>query len=246
MIFRPLPLLTGVTLIALAVLVSLGLWQTQRLAWKVGLIAQVTERIDSPPISYDEAAARARAGENMEYQPVVLRGVFRHDGEMHMYGVYQGVAGYYIYTPLERGDQPTVLVNRGFAPENFKAPDTRLDGRLSGIVSVTGLARGTQERRPFVPMDEPERNMWFTRNIEALSAAADIPPMPLMVDSFGTESDAQWPQGGVTRIAFRNNHLGYALTWFGLALTLAGVYVAYHHKLGRLTWTKPARSASHR
>ena len=68
---------------------------------------------------------------------------------------------------------------------------------------------------------------WHARAPLHFAEAAGLVAPPAYIDSFGREAPDALPQGGVTNITFRNNHLQYALTWYGLALTLVGVWAAF-------------------
>lgn len=259
--------------IALAVLVSLGVWQLQRLEWKRGVIAGMTERLSASPIAFDAALSRALAGEKMEYQPVFLEGVYAHDLESAVFGSYEGAAGVYVFTPLERvpekcarfsdknaqerndpgracdqedagqapdaadpqtGGRRFIYVNRGFAPQAFRDPALRADGAVAGEIRIEGLFRSAEAKRGFekwlAPNDQPEDNLYFIRDPEILAARRGISVPPFYVDSSGRESAAPWPKGGLTRIDIPNRHLEYALTWFGLAAALIGVFLAFSFK----------------
>ena len=222
--------------IALAVLVSLGVWQLQRLEWKRGVIAGMTERLSASPIAFDAALSRALAGEKMEYQPVFLEGVYAHDLESAVFGSYEGAAGVYVFTPLDAADPQTggrrfIYVNRGFAPQAFRDPALRADGAVAGEIRIEGLFRSAEAKRGFekwlAPNDQPEDNLYFIRDPEILAARRGISVPPFYVDSSGRESAAPWPKGGLTRIDIPNRHLEYALTWFGLAAALIGVFLAF-------------------
>ena len=238
------PGLTIATLIGLSALVSLGVWQLRRLEWKRGLIAQVEARLAAPPIAFDEAVAREGAGESLEYQPVFLDGVYANDLESSVFGTYEGAAGVYVFTPLDAanpasGGRRFVYVDRGFAPQAFRDPSTRSDAEVKGKVRVEGLFRRTERRRGFekwlAPEDQTADNLYFTRDPEILAARHQLTVPPFYIDSFGRESGGSWPKGGLTRVEFPNRHLEYALTWFGLAAALLGVFLTYSVKGGGQT-----------
>jgi len=239
MSFRVRPGLVVATSVALAILCSLGVWQLKRLEWKTALIAQMTERLAADPIGFDEALARAGAGENMEYQPVFVNGVYAHEFESHVFGTYEGAPGVYVFTPLEAddavtGDRRFIYVNRGFAPQKFSDRATRADGDVAGEVRVEGLFRRAERRRGFekwlAPIDQPADNLYFVRDPAVLAEQNRIKVAPFYVDSFGRESAAPWPRGGLTRVDLPNRHFEYALTWFGLAAALLGVFFAFSFK----------------
>lgn len=229
--FRFRPGLTVAVVISLAILISLGVWQLRRLEWKQTIIAQISERLALSPIAFADAAAREAAGENMEYQPVFVDGVYANDMETPVFGTYEGAAGVYVFTPFARSGDSYVFVNRGFAPQDVRRRSARADGDVAGEVRVEGLLRHAERRVSFAkwltPKDQPDDNLFFTRDPETLAVARGIAASKFYIDSSGRESAAPWPKGGLTRIDIPNRHLEYALTWFGLAAALIGVFAAY-------------------
>jgi surfeit locus 1 family protein len=233
MTFRFRPALTAAALAALAILCSLGIWQVQRLQWKNALIAKTHARLADAPIPLAEALARAEAGEDLEYQPVFADGAFRGGLEAHVFGTHDGKPGAFVFAPFDwRGDEgrtAAIYVNRGFAPQDFTDPATR-GGPISGDIRVEGLFRLAEAKRglekALSPDDQPADNLYFTRDPARLAAAHGLSVPPFYIDSFERESEGAWPKGGLTRVEFANRHLEYALTWFGLAAALIGVYLA--------------------
>jgi surfeit locus 1 family protein len=226
MTLRFRPALAIATALVLAALISLGVWQLQRLAWKEALIAQVEARISDEPIAFAEAHDRAQQGEAMEYQPVFAEGVFAHAEERRVYGLHDGAPGVYVFAPLISAEG-AIWINRGFAPDAFAAPLQRTDGSPSGLVRVEGLYRAPERPQGFErmvrPADAPGEGRYYTRD-PALFGVASAPRA--YIDSNGSEHRAAWPEGGVTRLEFSNRHMEYALTWFGLAAALVGVFIA--------------------
>jgi surfeit locus 1 family protein len=228
--FRFRPGLFAATFAALAILVALGMWQLQRRAWKEELIAAVEARLAAEPIPFAEAVARAEAGEAMEYQPVFLDGAYAHDRAAGVFGTYEGKAGVYLFVPLLIADGSIVYVNRGFTPQAGEKALSEPDGALR----VIGLLRRAEEKRGIeravAPQDQPADNLFFTRDPRMLAATQGPSAPAWYVDSKGLESAGPWPKGGLTRVEFPNRHLEYALTWFGLAASLVGVFIAYSVK----------------
>lgn len=235
------------TLIGIAVLVSLGNWQVRRLAWKNELIANAAERpkgaaVDLPPPA---AWANLDIAEN-EYRPFRLTGRFLHDQEALVftslsdaYGQFSG-PGYWIVTPFRLTDGGTVFVNRGFAPHGRHLPNARGEELSDAPVRVTGLLRPDDSPNLFTPDNRPADNMFFARDATALAAAKAIPPpvAPFTIDLIAAETPpGGLPQAGETRMIFTNSHLGYAITWYGLAAALAGVFSSF-------AWTRLAGSRS--
>lgn len=237
---RPHPGLIVAVLIAFAILVSLGVWQLYRLDWKRDLIGSMNARLAAPAIAFDEAAGRAAAGERMDYRPVFLVGRYAHELETFVFGTLDGVPGVYIFTPLAPSGTAAgpryVFVNRGFAPQDFRAPGTRAEGLVAGEVRVEGLFRSAEERHGpakwLAPEDQIADNLYFIRNPRTLAASRSLDVSSYYIDSRGRESAGPWPKGGVTRVEFPNRHLEYALTWFGLAGALIAVFIAWRRKRG--------------
>lgn len=230
-----------VTLAALAVLVSLGVWQLQRLAWKEDLIARIEARTHAEPVPLPPESSWLQ-GEwaEEEYRPVRVSGTYRHDHEVYVHGnavLGSGGArmGRFVMTPLQTDEGALVFVNRGFIPAELErdpaafAEWQREDrGRADQPVTVTGLLRLRQERGWFVPEDAPDKGEWFVRDPVAFAAALGLQRVaPFTVDTFREEGREGWPVGGLTVVSFPNNHLDYAFTWFGLAVVLAVIFILF-------------------
>jgi surfeit locus 1 family protein len=234
--FRPHPWLTLASLPAFALLVVLGNWQMDRMAWKHDLIATVEARTMLNPAPLPEVLAKTAATPDaIEYRPVRVEGVFDHAREIHVFAYRgKGQAGYHIITPLATA-QGWVLVNRGFVPTSRKDAATRAAGQVEGVVTVTGLARPPGARGPFTPPDDPQGNVWFARDVDAMAAHLGIDlAAPVIVEADASPNPGGLPQGGITQVEFRDNHLGYAITWYGLAAALLFVYAGLHLSQGRL------------
>lgn len=225
------------TLAALALLVSLGAWQVRRLAEKEALIARVAERPRLPVLDLPPAGAWPGIDvAALEYRPFRLEGRFLHESEALVFtslpdpnGRFGG-PGYWVVTPLALADGGTVLVNRGFVPHGRHLPEARGETPPAGPVAVVGLLRRDDPPAFLAPQDRPERNLFYRRSVAAIAASKGLaePVAPFTVDLVAAETPpVGLPQAGETRMRFVNNHLGYAVTWFGLAAALAAVFVAF-------------------
>ncbi len=222
-------------LVGVGILVSLGNWQLRRLAWKEDLIAAATERPKQAVRDLPSPSAWAGLDPtgNDGYRPFRLSGRFLNDKEARVFtsipdprGPYGG-PGYWVVTPFALSDGGTVLVNRGFAPVDKSLPSERGETLSDEPVVVTGLMRPDESRNYFTPGDRPDENMFFARNVAALAAAKQLsgPVAPFTIDLIASETPpGGLPQSGETRMAFTNNHLQYALTWYGLAAALLAVF----------------------
>ena len=132
---------TALAIVAFAVLAGLGVWQLQRLQWKEGLIAKIEARTKAPPIGLKDAAAMEAQGRDPSYYRVRASGRFDHAKERYLFALSEGSAGWHVITPLQTADGETVLIDRGFVPDNLKAPALRAEGEVEGVVTVTGIVR---------------------------------------------------------------------------------------------------------
>lgn len=232
---RSLILPGALSLVALAILIALGNWQMERLTWKEKLIETVTSRVkDVPQLLPAAAESHSLDLSQEEYRPYVAKGRFLHRNEVQVYtvlsdpkGIYSG-AGYWVLTPLVREDGSILIVNRGFVPETKKDPATRPEAQIEGEVRVTGLLRAPEQVNYFTPANDPKRGIWYRRSPTDIERAFGLKNvLPFLLDATGDYRAGQLPQPNETRVSFTNNHLGYALTWYGLACTLIGVFVAF-------------------
>ncbi len=219
--------------IALAVLLALGTWQVQRLHWKEDLLATISARVTSDPRPLAEIERLLADTGDVDYRPAHAEGTLLHQAERHFFATHQGASGYYVYTPLQLADGRFLFVNRGFVPFDRKDPATREEGQVEGPVAVVGLARNRLDEKPsfIVPDNEPDRNIFFWKDIDAMAATAGLPAdaevLPFFLDADATPNPGGLPVGGVTLIEMPNNHLQYAVTWYGLAAALVGVLAAW-------------------
>ncbi len=224
-------------LVALAVLLSLGTWQVQRLHWKEQLLADMAARRAAQPVSLAKIEALAAKGEDIEYRPVTVSGVFANNRERHFFATWHGRTGYYVYTPLELADGRFLFVNRGFVPFEAKEPEMRKQGQLTGEQTVTGLARARLAEKPssLVPENDLAKNVFYWKDLDAMAASTGIPAeslVPFFVDAGDAPNPKGLPIGAVTQFDLPNSHLQYAVTWYGLAAALVGValYALFRRK----------------
>ncbi|MBY5584365.1 SURF1 family protein [Rhizobium leguminosarum] len=221
-----LPVFTGIlVLIALAILISLGTWQVERLHWKEGLIADIAARQAASPVPLADIEAMAAAGGDIEYRKVTASGRYINNKERHFFATWRGQTGYYVYTPLELADRRFLFVNRGFVPFDNKEPETRMQGQLTDQQTVTGLAREKLARKPswVVPDNDVAKNIFYWKDLDVMAESVGLEKasvIPFFVDADSTPNPAGLPIGGVTQMDLPNNHLQYAFTWYGLAAVL--------------------------
>lgn len=221
---RPSFWLTVLSLTAFVLLMALGVWQVERRAWKLALIDRVEQRVHATAQPIPSATSwPAVTAANDEYRHVSVSGRFLHDRETLIQAVTEDGPGYWVLTPLQRGDGTLVLINRGFVPTERRDASTRQDGNPDGQVEITGLLRVTEPKGGFLRNNVPQHNRWYSRDVAAIAAAHGLHDIaPFFIDAEAGSRTGNGPIGGLTVVSFPNNHLIYALTWFALAFMLAG------------------------
>lgn len=203
------PLLIG--LLGGAILISLGLWQAQRLVWKEAVLADIAARIAAEPVALplepDPVADR--------YMPVMADGRFTGEHADVLVSRKQIGAGVRVVEVFETVDSRRVLVDRGFITD-----DARGDPRVSGPATVEGNLHWPEESDGFTPPPDPKTGLWFARDVGALARA---------LSTEATFIVARKPTGGeiepmpVDTSGIPNDHMNYAITWFSLAAVWLGM-----------------------
>jgi surfeit locus 1 family protein len=200
-------------LIGFAILIGLGVWQVQRLAWKEGILAEIdTKLLAAPvvlPVTVDPIADK--------YLPVEVGGDFTGE-EIHVLVSQKDVgAGYRVIAVLETTDQRRIMVDRGFVPTTAKDQDRAAQAR-----KVVGNLHWPDEIDSYTPAPDRPKNIWFARDVPAMAEALASDPVLVVarVTSQTTPAVAPLP---IDTSAIPNNHLQYAITWFSLAAIWAAM-----------------------
>ncbi len=210
----------------LVMLLLLGNWQVQRLAWKEDLLATIDTRMQQAPVALEAALSTWQRDGDVDYLPVTLKGRFLHDREQYFLATHQGQSGWYVYTPLQLDDGRAVIVNRGYVPYDLRDPARRTWQPIEDTVTIAGLARNPLAEKPgsLLPDNTPDERTWYWKDHGSMAQAMGLAGeelLPFFVDVSTTNGAVSaGPMGGVTRVSLPNNHLQYAVTWFGLAAAL--------------------------
>lgn len=205
------------------VFAALGVWQLERRVWKLELIQRVNARLAAPAQPLPPRAAwHGLAGEAGEYRRVRVIGVLLNDRETLVQALPERGAGWWVMTPMNTG-QGVVLINRGFVPPERRALATRT--APGGEVTITGLLRRSEPHGGFLRANNPRDGRWYSRDVVEIAQARQLADVaPFFIDADATPNPGGYPVGGLTVVSFRNAHIVYALTWFGLSgLCLFGV-----------------------
>jgi surfeit locus 1 family protein len=231
--FRPYPGLTVACALLFAFLCGLGTWQLERLQWKLALIARVNSHMAAAPVPLEKILAMNT--DEAQYRSVILRGRFDHVLEVYVFTTDAGAAVYHVLTPFRTDDGKLLIVDRGEVPKKKLDPTTRMAGNIASEARVTGVWRAPDAPGLFTPPPDTAHRVWYSRDLGTIAVADHLVlAAPVVVEADATPNPGGWPKGGQTVVNFRNQHLSYAVTWFGLALGLLGIWFAYHISKGRI------------
>ncbi len=202
----------------LAVLLALGTWQVQRLHWKQGVLAQLAAAEHAAPVPLDRTLPQA-------WMRLLATGRFDHGHEVLLGAEVRGTRmGAQLVTPLLRDGQPPLLVLRGWVPLDR----TQSILRPVGEVTMTGYLRPGEQAAWVAAKDDPMTRLFYTFDPGSIGRALGLAPvLPFGLVVVGDAIGSQLPVPATSLPKPQNPHLGYALTWYGLALTLVGVVVAF-------------------
>ncbi|MBV1886074.1 MAG: hypothetical protein KUG61_03250 [Parvibaculaceae bacterium] len=260
-VFRPLPGLTVAFVLSMVFLVGLGNWQLERREWKLQIIEDMHNRLSAAPDWFPFESEWSSGLTEMEWKPVRVQGVFRHDQEVHYLSGYDH-SGYLVLTPflmtLANDEDVIVFVARGDVPKSLKKATDRPEGsQPEGVVSLVGYIRRPEKLGILDFEEDRSANIWFTLDLDRMISFAELPDLPVAPFYLMAMNDADvgevmsraqmatlkaeykdasvgpWPKRRPPSLEIVNNHLDYALTWLGLALVLVVIYFAYHKAQGR-------------
>ena len=198
----------------LAILLGLGIWQLQRMAWKNAILATIEARIAETPADLLPAEFDTEAD---KYRPVRLSGDIGAE-ELHVLtSIKDAGAGYRVISPFTLADGRRVLIDRGFVPVKNK-----LAARLFGAASIEGSIHWPQEADSYTPDPDLAGNIWYARDAEQMAAQLGTEPVMIVLRT-NPQGEAGVQPVPVSTSGIPNNHLQYAITWFSLAFVWAAM-----------------------
>ena len=219
--------LHGFTLVAFVILCGLGTWQVQRLQWKTQLLERIAAAQTAPPEPLSAVLNRLADKVDVDYVRVQFTcPSLETTPTVALYAVRDDGPGRRLITacPIETGPYRSLLVDRGYT-RNAIGGATVGKGPAGPVI---GVLRKPDAPSGFTPVHQKSGDDWYTRNIAAMAAelkVSDPAPVMLMLESPTPASGDPTPSP--LPVSVSNNHMGYAVTWYGLALALMGVYIAF-------------------
>ena len=228
---RPAPALFALALGALVLFVgffALGTWQIERRAWKLDLIDRIERRVHAPAVAapgpdrWPQISAVAD-----EYRHVRAVGSFLEKSTTLVQASTELGAGFWVLTPLRVADGSVVFVNRGFVTPEARDAALLAGDAPTGPTAITGLLRMPEPGGAFLRHNDAASDRWYSRDVQAIAVArglGGVAPYFIDADAAADANDGSpgRPVGGLTVVAFDNHHLLYAITWYTLALMVAG------------------------
>ncbi len=213
-------------------LVALGVWQLERLKWKKSRIEYINLQLSLPAISFPISSDDINDVDN-EYRLIHLYGTLMNTQDMYVGPKYfDSVPGFHLITPMMMFDGTIVLVNRGWVPTLKKYEDIGSVYRPSEIVSLIGMMRKGDKSGAFTPDNDPTQGLWYWTDLKSMVESVrqlnqENITRPVLVEVIEEEKTEKYPAPFSKQITIRNDHLGYAITWFSLAFVVLVMYMVH-------------------
>lgn len=228
--------LAVIALVMVSVLVSLGVWQLRRKDEKHALIAALTERLAKVPVALPSAAAwPTLSSARDEFSRVKFSATFEARPDAMVYSSGSAVRddvtgpGTWAFMPARLADGRSVVINAGFVQNTMQdraQQDRAVTQLVTGApVELTGYLRFPEEPGTFTPKEDSGKRLWFVRNHQSMAQVLGWGEVaPFYVDLESPQPASGTPKPGPLHVQLKDNHLQYAITWFGLALVVAAAF----------------------
>ena len=242
--FKPMPWLTVMVAICLAILISLGTWQYQRLQWKTALLAEVEAAVTAPPLtSWRELSLVALKNQApVDFRRIELNGTISSADPYLVFSSRSDGIYWRAFAPVSQGKQ-SVFAAFGYVNDQDKGEndvsalpigETRFAGYVRkaypmGKLEALVKNKASLEQNRYFKFNQT--GDWFSDGF----AASYYNAMPLYIDVIEGVTDAS--QLPIKRPDIRNNHLDYMLTWYSFAVILLIIYFLLHRRAGRLKFS---------
>lgn len=221
------------SLAMLALCVGLGLWQLQRRAEKHALIAALTERLAGAPGTLPPASQwSALTPQRDEFRRVRFVATYQPRPDAMVYSSGSAVRddvtgpGTWAFLPATLASGETVVINAGFVQNTMqdRAQQDRAVARLitREPATLTGYLRFPESAGSLTPPENMTKRLWFTRDHLAMARTlgwgeGGKPVAPFYIDLEAPLPASLIPKPGPLTVRLKDDHLQYAVTWFGLA-----------------------------
>jgi surfeit locus 1 family protein len=203
------------------ILLALGTWQVHRLHWKEAILAEIARAEAAPAVPL--------AGNPGPFTKVTVSGRLRNDLAASYGADVRDTAsgpqlGTYLIVPLERANEPTLLVDRGWVPAKRSGPINE----LHGTVSIAGYLHPADHAGMFSARDDPATRTFYTLDPATIGAALGLKNVaPFILIALGPPPAEHYPEPATHLPRPPNNHFIYAVTWYGLAFALVVMFCVW-------------------
>ena len=197
---------------------SLGTWQIHRLQWKLDLISEINNGLNSEPVFYSNTNIK-------NYQKVKFSGIFDFKKQIYLYSLNnKGKPGCDIITPLKINSNEILLINRGWIQK-----DQKNNKNINKIISNSfeGILKKITKPNPFKPDNDIKNNIWYSLNLEDLEYFTGYKLSNFVL--FLQNNQNILVENKIVSPDLPNNHLKYAITWYSVALSIL-LYFLYFRK----------------
>jgi len=197
---------------------SLGTWQVYRLQWKLDLISEINNGLNSEPVFYSNANV-------INYQKVKFNGIFIFEKQIYLYSLNnKGTPGYDIITPIKIKSNEILLVNRGWIKKDLKG-NKGINNIKSN--SFEGIIKKITKPNPFKPDNDIKNNIWYSLKLEDLENFTGYKLKNFVL--FLQNNQNNLVKNKIVSPDLPNNHLKYAITWYSVAISIL-LYFLYFRK----------------
>ncbi len=223
--FKPPVSATLLSLLAFTILIGLGTWQVQRLQWKTALLADISTRMEKPPVPLPE---KLDTPEDWKYRRVTMAGHYLYDHEFLVKPrTLDGVNGYHMLVPFARLSGGIVMVNRGWISDELMSKANR----PAGTVQMEGIVQLPQKNY-FTPENNPPKNDWYWPDVKAMGAAAQFRNVAPVLVIVSAAKPGVYPMGGKVELNIPNDHKQYAIFWFLMAAISQVIFILRFRQQG--------------
>jgi cytochrome oxidase assembly protein ShyY1 len=228
--------MSAFTLVVIGLLIALGVWQLQRRAEKHALIAALTERLGAAPAALPPPDQwKALSPEHDEFRRVAITATFREAPEAKVYATGSALRtdvttlGTFVFASVTLANGTTLVIDRGFVPDGAKEAAPQREP-----VTLTGYLRFPEKPGWITPAPDVGKRLWFARDHIGMAKALSWGPVaPFYLDLEAPAPSSGLPKPGPLDVHLKDDHLQYAITWFGLAAAVAVAFAVWLNGRGR-------------
>lgn len=231
--------LAVIALIMVSVLASLGVWQLRRKDEKHALITALTERLAAAPVALPASAQwPSLTPAHDEFRRVKFSATLQNKPDAMVYSSGSAVRddvtgpGTWTFVPARLADGRSVVINAGFVQNTMQdraQQDRAVRPLVTGTpVELTGYLRFPESAGTLTPHEDSSKRLWFTRDVPSMAQVLAWGEVaPFYIDLESPQPASGTPKPGPLHVRLKDDHLQYAITWFGLALVVAGAFAAW-------------------